>query len=109
MAYKILLTFIFFFFLNLNILADDNIDQWKDSNKTYYDLIQGGYQVKSYDITNIKIQNDYIFIFFVTVLQKGKSVFECQEYQTLDSNLQTLDLNFVCRELVKPYKKGMGT
>ena len=51
----------------------------------------------------------YMFMFFVTVLQKENLVYECQEYQTLDANMQTLDLTFVCRELAQPYKKGLGT
>ena len=89
-------------------LADADIDQWQDSDKTYYDLIQKGFEVKAYDITNIKIQNGYIFMFFVTVLQKDNLVYECQEYQTLDTNMQTLDMTFVCRQLVQPYQKGLG-
>ena len=48
-------------------------------------------------------------ILFVTVLQNGKNVFECQEYQTLDSTLETLDLQIVCRQLVQPYERGIGT
>ena len=48
-------------------------------------------------------------MFFVTVLQKKTQVYECQEYQTLDINMQTLDMNFVCRKLVQPYKRGLGT
>ena len=108
MIYK-LLFFIFFLFINFSLYADSDIDQWQDSDKTYYDLIHEGFEVKSYDISNIKIQNDFIFVLFVTVLQKDKHVYECQEYQTLDSNLQTLDMSFVCRKLVQPYQKGLGT
>ena len=48
-------------------------------------------------------------MFFVTVLQKDKEVYECQEYQTLDETMQTLDMRFVCRKLVQPYKMGIGT
>jgi hypothetical protein len=48
-------------------------------------------------------------MFFVTVLQKNREVYECQEYQTVDENLQTLDLSFVCREITQPYKIGIGT
>ena len=102
--------FIFFYiFLCLPVFAEADIDQWKDSNKTYYNLIEEGFEVKAYDITNIEVQNGYLFMFFVTVLQKNNMVYECQEYQTLDTNMQTLDMNFTCRQLVEPYKKGLGT
>ncbi len=48
-------------------------------------------------------------MFFVTVLQKESEIYECQEYQTLDSTLQTLDLSFVCKRVVQPYNSGIGT
>ena len=66
-------------------------------------------EVKAYDITNIEVQNGYIFMFFVTILQKNNFVYECHEYQTLDPNMQTLEMNFICRKLVQPYTKGLGT
>ena len=46
---------------------------------------------------------------FVTVLQKNDDVYECQEYQTIDKFLETLELSLVCRQLVKPYQTGVGT
>ena len=101
-------TIILLFFSNFSF-AENNIDQWLDSNKTYKDLIEEGYEVKSYDTVSIKTQNGLTILMFVTVLQKNKSVFECQEYQTLDENMQTLDLSLVCRELTQPYQKGIGT
>ena len=109
MIFKILIQFLLFFVLSLPVFAEIEIDQWKDSDKTYYDLIQEGFEVKAYNISNIKTKKDYIFMFFVTVLQKNTHVYECQEYQTLDINMQTLDMNFVCRKLVQPYKRGIGT
>ena len=109
MFFKGLFIFLFCIFLSLPVISETDIDQWQDDNKTYYDLIQEGFEVKAYDITNLKVQNGYIFMLFVTVLQKNTLVYECQEYQTLDTNMQTLDMNFVCRQLVKPYKKGLGT
>ena len=109
MIIKSLFQFLFCFFLSLPVFAEIEIDQWKDSDKTYYDLIQEEFEVKAYDITNIEVKNGYIFMFFVTVLQKENFVYECQEYQTLDTNMQTLDMTFVCRKLAQPYKKGLGT
>ena len=109
MFFKKLFIFLFICILSFPVISESNIDQWQDDNKTYYDLIQEGFEVKAYDITNLKVQNGYIFMFFVTVLQKDTLVYECQEYQRLDTNMQTLDMNFVCRQLVKPYKKGLGT
>ena len=42
-------------------------------------------------------------------LQKNNLVYECQEYQTLDESMQTLNMSPVCRKLVQPYKRGLGT
>ena len=109
MIFKSLFQLLLYFLLSFPVVAQIEIDQWKDSDKTYYDLIQEGFEIKAYDITNIEVKNGYIFMFFVTVLQKENLVYECQEYQTLDVNMQTLDMTFVCRKLAQPYKKGLGT
>jgi len=108
MIYKILLLFLFIFF-NIALKAETDIDQWQDTDKTYKDLVNEGFEVKAYDTNTLKMDNGIILMFFVTVLQKGKEVYECQEYQTLDENMQTMDLNFVCRKLSQPYKRGVGT
>ena len=109
MIIKNVFIFLLYLFLALPINSEPNLDQWKDTEKTYYDLIQEGFEVKAYDISNININNGNIFMFFVTILQKNNLVYECQEYQTLDMNLSTLKMNVVCRKLVKPYLKGLGT
>ena len=105
---KFLILFIFIFLSGL-VKAESDIDQWIDSQKTYKDLINEGFEVKAYDTTTINAQGGIIIILFVTVLQKNTDVFECQEYQTLDGNMQTLDLSIVCRELTQPYQRGVGT
>ena len=96
-------------FFSTLVNASPNSDQWLESDKTYKDLINEGFEVKSYDTTTINAQGGIIIILFVTVLQKNTNVFECQEYQTLDGNMQTLDLSIVCRELTQPYQRGVGT
>ena len=106
MIYKFLF-FIFLLFANSALYAESDIDQWEDSEKTYKDLIDEGFEVKAYDTSTLKTESGLILMFFVTVLQKNKDVYECQEYQTVDENLQTLDLSFVCRKLVQPYKIGI--
>ena len=88
--------------------ADPNIDQWLETEKTYKDLVNEGYEVKSYSISNIQLDNGML-ILFVTVLQKDEDLFECQEYQTMDKNLDTLDMNLICKQLVQPYQRGIGT
>ena len=108
MIYK-LLFFIFLLFVNFFLYAEPDIDQWEDSEKTYKDLIDDGFEVKAYDTSTLKTDRGLILMFFVTVLQKDKEVYECQEYQTVDENLQTLDLSFVCRKITQPYKIGIGT
>ena len=104
-----LLFFIFFLFINFSLHADSDIDQWQDSDKTYKDLIDEGFEVKAYDTSTLKTESGLILLFFVTVLQKDKEVYECQEYQTLDATLETIDLFFQCRKIAQPYKIGIGT
>ena len=108
MIYKFLF-FIFLLFVNSVLYAESDIDQWEDSAKTYKDLIDEGFEVKTYDTSTLKTERGLILMFFVTVLQKNREVYECQEYQTVDETLQTLDLSFICRKLVQPYKIGIGT
>ena len=111
MAKSILTIFlfsVFLFFSNLST-ANPNIDQWLESEKSYKDLITEGFEVKSYAISDIEVVNDLTIILFVTVLQKNNEVYECQEYQTIDKNVETLDMNLICKELVQPYERGIGT
>ena len=103
-----LFQFLLCLFLSLPVFAESDIDQWQDSDKTYKDLIEEGFEVKAYDTSTLKTASGLILMFFVTVLQKDKEVYECQEYQTIDESLQTLDLSFVCRKIVQPYKTGVG-
>lgn len=104
----IFLIFIFIFFLPITSHSNPNTDQWIESEKTYKDLINEGFQVKSYSISNIEVGNGVKILLFVTVLQKEKDLFECQEYQTIDQNIETLDMTLVCKELVQPYQRGVG-
>ena len=78
-------------------------------DRSYKDLINEGFEVKSYAISDIEVGNDLTIILFVTVLQKDNEVYECQEYQTIDKNVETLDMNLICKELVQPYERGIGT
>ena len=89
--------------------SNPNLDQWLDTEKTYKDLINEGYEVKSYSISDIQTSNGLMLLLFVTVLQKDNDIFECQEYQTMDQNLETLDMNLICKQLVQPYERGLAT
>ena len=102
---------VIFFFLILTklVIANPNLDQWLDTEKTYKDLINEGYEVKSYSISDIQTSNGLMLLLFVTVLQKDNDIFECQEYQTMDQNLETLDMNLICKQLVQPYERGLAT
>ena len=104
----IFLIFIFIFLLPITSHSNPNTDQWIESEKTYKDLINEGFQVKSYSISNIEVGNGVKILLFVTVLQKEKDLFECQEYQTIDQNIETLDMTLICKELVQPYQRGIG-
>ncbi len=105
---NIFLFSIFLCFSNLST-ANPNTDQWLESEKSYKDLINEGFEVKSYAISDIEVGNDLTIILFVTVLQKDNELYECQEYQTIDKNVETLDMNLICKELVQPYERGIGT
>ena len=98
-----------FFLLTSNVFADENTDQWKQSEKTYKNLIDEGFEIKGYETATINIKSNLILILFITVLQKEKQVFECQEYQTLDKDMKTLEMSLTCRELVQPFQRGIGT
>ena len=109
MLNRIISIIFLFSFISYSSIAEVDIDQWQDSKKTYKNLIDEGFEIKAYDMNTIPIENGYLLMFFVTVLQKNKEVYECQEYQTLDNSMKTIDMSLVCRRLVKPYQKGIGT
>ena len=88
--------------------AKTSLDQWEDSKKTYKDLIDEGFEIKSYDTVTIEPDGLLIILLFVTVLQKNNEVFECQEYQTLDKKMDTLNISIICKKLVQPYQRGLG-
>ena len=99
---------IFLLFTSISY-ANPNLDQWQQSDKTYKDLINEGFEVKSYAINNIETANGLYILLFVTVLQRDNEIYECQEYQTIDKMIETLDMTLICKELVQPYEKGLGT
>ena len=106
---NIFFIFIFIYFFSNLLFANPNADQWMDSDKSYKDLVDEGFEVKGYDINKIETDNGIMLLLFVTVLQKNDDIYECQEYQTLDKTLETLDMQLVCRQLVQPYERGLGT
>ena len=91
------------------VLAENNTDQWNDAKITYKDLIEDGFEIKAYDTNTINLKDGLIILLFITVLQKEKEVYECQEYQTLDNSMKTLDMSLICRSLTQPYQRGVGT
>ena len=96
------------FFISISH-ANPNADQWQESDKTYKDLINEGFEVKSYAINSVETANGLYILLFVTVLQKNTELYECQEYQTIDKTIETFDMQLVCKELVQPYERGLGT
>ena len=107
---KLILLIIFFILALPSILnANPNLDQWLESEKSYKDLINEGFEVKSYAINSVETANGLYILLFVTVLQKNTELYECQEYQTIDKTIETFDMQLVCKELVQPYERGLGT
>ena len=102
----VLFIFNFFSFISK---ANPNIDQWIETDKTYKDLIDDGFEVKSYAINNIETANGLYILLFVTVLQKENDLYECQEYQTIDKTIETFDMQLICKKLVQPYERGLDT
>ena len=90
-TYILLLFILLPSFLN----ANPNIDQWLESDKTYKDLINEGFEVKSYTFNNVETANELYILLFITVLQKGNEIYECQEYQTIDKKIETLDMQLI--------------
>ena len=106
---KLKIIFVLFFLFPSIVCANPNSDQWIESDKTYKDLVNQGFEIKSYAINNIETANGLSILLFVTVLQKENEIYECQEYQTIDKRIETLDMQLICKELVQPYEKGLGT
>ena len=106
---KYLIILLFFILFTSFSNANPNADQWIESDKTYKDLINEGFEVKSYSMNNIETANGLYILLFVTVLQRDNEIFECQEYQTIDKTIDTLNMTLICKELVQPYEKGLGT
>lgn len=96
-------------FLTSLVNANPNADQWMESDMSYKDLINKGFQIKGYAINTIETLNGLYVLLFVTVLQKEKEIYECQEYQTIDKSIETFDMQLICKELVQPYERGLGT
>ena len=106
---KLLVAVIMFMAFTPLVNANPNTDQWLESEKTYKDLINEGFEVKSYAINDIETANGLYVLLFVTVLQKDNELYECQEYQTIDKMIETLDMTLICKELVQPYERGLDT
>ena len=106
---KLLLSVIIVMTFTSLVNANPNTDQWLESEKTYKDLINEGFEIKSYAINNIETANGLYILLFVTVLQKDNEIYECQEYQTIDKMIETLDMTLICKQLVQPYERGLGT
>ncbi len=111
MVKRKLINLLFLFLISYSNVgfSNPNLDQWLESEKTYKDLINEGFEVKSYAISDIQIENGLMLILFVTVLQKDKDLYECHEYQTMDQTLETLDMTLICKQLIQPYQRGVGT
>tara|TARA_A100001011_G_scaffold100944_1_gene106341 strand:- start:1808 stop:2143 length:336 start_codon:yes stop_codon:yes gene_type:complete len=111
MVKRKLINLLFLFLISYSNISfsNPNLDQWLESEKTYKDLINEGFEVKSYSISDIQIENGLMLILFVTVLQKDKDLYECHEYQTMDQTLETLDMTLICKQLIQPYQRGVGT
>ena len=60
-----LIFFIILSLFNISAFADENLDQWYDTDKTYFYLIQEGFEVKGYNSSTI---NDSIIINNIIIL-----------------------------------------
>ena len=60
---------IFVIFYTKFLFANPNSDQWIDTDKSYKDLVEEGFEVKGYAINKIETDNGIQLLLFVTVLQ----------------------------------------
>ena len=67
---KFVTAIILFFFFSTFANSNPNADQWIESDKTYKDLINDGFEVKSYAFNNVETENGLYILLFITVLQK---------------------------------------
>ena len=67
---KLFLSSCYFMAFTSLVNANPNTDQWLESEKTYKDLINEGFEVKSYAINEIETANGLYILLFVTVLTK---------------------------------------
>ena len=69
---KLFLSVILFMTFTSLVNANPNTDQWLESEKTYKDLINEGFEVKSYAINNIETANglysSYLSPFFKKIM-----------------------------------------
>ena len=56
------------------LYAESNIDQWLDSEKTYKDLIDEGFEVKAYDTSTLKTESGLILMFFDCITKTKRSL-----------------------------------
>ena len=76
---KYLITILFF--ISSFAFANPNVDQWMESDKRYKDLINEGFEVKSYAMNTIETANGLYILLFVTVLQKEKEIILIQQFR----------------------------
>ena len=60
-----------------------NTDQWMETDKSYKDLINEGFEVKSYAMNTIETENGLYILLFVTVLQKKKNYMNVKNIKLL--------------------------
>ena len=61
---KFMIFFVLIFF-NKHAIANPNADQWQDSNKSYKDLIEEGFEVKAYSMNTIETNSGLKILLFV--------------------------------------------
>ena len=73
--FKIFYIVLFITLTSFSSNSEENIDQWEDSEKTYRDLIDDGFEVKAYDTNTIQTAAGLVIILFVnTVVPPGASI-----------------------------------
>ena len=104
---KKFLILIIILFISNKLVAENITDQWSDSDFTYKDLIDSGFEVKAYDTSTLEVANGMTIMFFVTVLQKDKEVYGLPTMHEVRPSIEKKSKHYsevLSEEVINKYK-----
>ena len=89
--------------INENGIEINDIIKIKESNKSVSEMSIGNKNMTSADLVK-EVDAELLVEATTTNIQNGEP-----SASILDNAMKTIDMSLVCRRLVQPYKKGIGT